>query len=98
MGETSVYRERAELIALVASMYPAVMAYSDPAEPDWPVIYVETPSGQLSWHLSKDDLPLFPHVQVVEAYDARARWDGHTTEEKYRRVRSLAQAQGGAWR
>jgi hypothetical protein len=44
----------------------------DPAQPEWPVAYIETPEGQVSWHL-----PQHGH-----------EWDGHSTEEKYRRVRA----------
>lgn len=42
----------------------------DPKEPDWPVVFVELPTGQVSWHL--------------EQY--KGEWDGHTTEQKYDRV------------
>ena len=42
----------------------------DPAEPEWPVAMIQLPTGQVSWHT-----PRFPQ-----------RWDGHTTEEKYRRL------------
>lgn len=43
----------------------------DPKEPDWPVAFIELPTGQVSWHL-----PQHPNA-----------WDGHTTEEKYDRIR-----------
>jgi hypothetical protein len=48
----------------------------DPAEPDWPVAYIELPTGQVSWHL-----PAHPVV-----------WDGHTTPEKYARIRQYCEA------
>ena len=83
----NVYRERAALVAHLAAVYPSVIAYNDPSEPDWPVIYVDTPQGQLSWHLAKDDLDLFAHVPVVEP-DAVA-WDGHDTPTKYQRLAFL---------
>lgn len=79
------YRERAALVAHLAAIYPAAIAYNDPAEPDWPVIYVTTPHGQLSWHLSEKDGDLFPHVPLIEG-DAAPTWDGHTTAEKYERL------------
>lgn len=44
----------------------------DPAEPDWPVVYIELPTGQVSWHM-----PAHPR-----------EWDGHTTEQKYARIRA----------
>ena len=76
----AAYRERAHLIAHLAALHPSHIGF-DPSEPDWPVVYVETEAGQLSWHLSADDLPLFAHVPRGEA-----DWDGHTTEQKYARL------------
>lgn len=42
----------------------------DPAEPDWPVAYIELPTGQVSWHL-----PQHPTA-----------YDGHSTAAKYKRI------------
>lgn len=47
----------------------------DQSEPEWPVVYIELPTGQVSWHLPQHE---------------RA-WDGHSTEEKYRRCREFAE-------
>lgn len=84
----ALYRERAHLPAILAALYPAVISANDPEEPDWPVVYIETPRGQMTWHLSQTDLDLFscPHVA---GNDPRAQWDWHTTEEKYRRLQLL---------
>lgn len=41
----------------------------DPKEPEWPVAFIDLPTGQVSWHLPQYD----------------GEWDGHGTEEKYRR-------------
>lgn len=86
-----VYRERAHLVAHLAARpdYPSVLSYSDPDEPEWPVLTVHTPAGQLTWHIAPADLDLFAHVPVVAADDPLARWDGHTTDEKYARLRGL---------
>lgn len=43
----------------------------DPEEPDWPVAFIELPTGQVTWH--------FPSHPIA--------WDGHDTDEKYRRIR-----------
>ncbi|PRY35369.1 hypothetical protein [Umezawaea tangerina] len=51
----------------------------DPAEPDWPVAYIELPTGQVSWHMPK---------HTVE-------FDGHSTGGKYRRVREFIASQRG---
>lgn len=48
----------------------------DPKLPEWPVVFIELPTGQVSWHLP----------QHGEA------WDGHSTEEKYERVHALIAA------
>ena len=48
----------------------------DPAEPEWPVVYIELPTGQVSWHMPR------------YAND----FDGHTTEEKYARIREFIAA------
>lgn len=84
----SVYRERAHLVAHLAALYPSVIGYDDPAEPEWAVVYVKTAQGQMSWHISPDDMDLFTHVPRGVAIT----WDGHTTEEKYARLDRLTAA------
>lgn len=83
--QLDIYRERAYLTAHLAKIYPSRLSYSDPEEPDWAVLYVYTPEGQLSWHISPDDMDLFEHVSIVPGVE----WDGHSTEEKYERLARL---------
>lgn len=52
----------------------------DPADPSWPVIFIELPTGQISWHLPQ-------HGTV---------WDGHTRDEKYSRIFAFIDSQHGA--
>lgn len=42
----------------------------DPDEPEWPVAYIELPTGQVSWHTPQHEKD----------------WDGHTTEHKFMRI------------
>ena len=42
----------------------------DPQEPEWPVFYIDLPTGQVSWHM-----PQYGRA-----------WDGHTTDQKYERI------------
>lgn len=86
-SETNPYRERAHLVAHLAAQYTSVIAYGD--DPDWPVVYIDTPAGQLSWHLALSDLDLFAHVPTVAPEDYRAQWDGHDTPTKYDRLDEL---------
>ena len=85
-----IYRERAYLVAYLATRYPSVLSYADPNEPEWPLVFVDTPAGQLSWHIAPEDLELFAALPIVEPYDARAIWDGHDAVEKYERLMRLA--------
>jgi hypothetical protein len=86
------YRERAALIAYLTANYPSVIYYdADPEAPGWPVIFTDTPAGQMSWHLAECDLGLFPHVRAV-LLDRPSPWDGHTTGEKYGRLADLTRA------
>lgn len=55
----------------------------DPTEPDWPVIYVDTPEGQVSWHLPVADL------EVAEWPVYQGTWDGHDVAEKRVRLAKL---------
>ena len=44
----------------------------------WPVVYIELPTGQVSWHMPQHISP----------------WDGHDTDEKYRRVDEFCRLYG----
>lgn len=79
------YRERAALVAYLAAIYPAVIDYRE--DPEWPVVLIETPSGQLSWHFSREDAHLAGFLPGVT--HERKLWDGHTTEVKYERLADL---------
>ncbi|MEV7389595.1 hypothetical protein [Streptomyces sp. NPDC091215] len=81
------YRERAHLVALLAALYPAHIGYTDPAAINWLVVTIETPTGQMSWHIAERDRDLFEHVRLVPS--VHNVWDGHSTEEKYARLRAL---------
>lgn len=42
----------------------------DNEDPDWPVIFISLPTGQVSWHVE----------------DYALEWDGHDTVQKWNRV------------
>lgn len=86
----AAYRERARLVAYLAYGFPSVVAAApDVDEPGWHIVYLRTPAGQMSWHIAPSDLDLFDHVERVDPADPFARWDGHTTDEKYERLAAL---------
>lgn len=83
------YLERNRCVALIAQMAialglkagkarTAIEGWSD----DWHgCIYIDLPAGQVSWHYHDSQAFLF---DALPAYEGK--WDGHDTEEKYRRV------------
>jgi len=83
------YRERAHLVALLAAMTDgAVIAPApDVDEPGWQIAYLKIGGRQASWHISPRDADLFEQVEHVTADHPRAQWDGHTTDDKYARIR-----------
>nr|BFD90701.1 hypothetical protein KitaXyl93_20610 [Kitasatospora sp. Xyl93] len=84
------YRERAHLVAWLAALYPAVLVPAPDVEEDgWCIAYLRVGDHQLSWHIAPTDAGLFDHVERVSLDDARAQWDGHTTEQKYETIRLL---------
>ncbi|MFI7278461.1 hypothetical protein [Streptomyces sp. NPDC049879] len=85
---TAVYRERARLVAFLASTLPSVITPAPDYE-GWFIVYVNGPAGQMSWHLAPGDVDLFPDtVARVASWE----WDGHDTDEKYRRLDAVTRA------
>lgn len=84
-SDIDIYTERAHLLGVMVALFGGVLSFTDPLTPGWPVLYIEAPTGQLSWHIHPDDVWLFPRVPVVEEYP----WDQHSTRTKYKRIRQL---------
>lgn len=83
--EKQAYKQRNRLVmdaVLQAQELGFLAGYRlDPDEPAWPVAVIELvmPDGseaQVSWHLEQHQRP----------------WDGHSTEEKYRRLHAFTSA------
>jgi hypothetical protein len=77
------YRERSQLVSVLSRLYPSHTC-TDDNEPDWLVVCIHTPNGQAGWHISVRDRGLFKHLKNEPNH-----YDGHTTEEKYRRLAAL---------
>ncbi len=82
----AVYRERNQLVSALSKLYPSYFLI-DPSEPDWLVVAVELPTGQVTWHIPDDEIKqFFAHLK----HDTPERaWDGHNNEEKYRRLAAI---------
>jgi hypothetical protein len=89
----NAYFERNKCVTLIAKMalalgFKAGIAQHDPDDKDWEddwrtVIYIDLPSGQVSWHFHDSHIHLLDGLPI---YDGS--WDGHSTEIKYERVLS----------
>ena len=53
---------------------------------EWPILYVDLPTGQVSWHIPKEEIAAyFP--------DYSDEWDGHNVNEKRNRLMRFLEAQ-----
>jgi len=86
------YAERNELVALLSRLWPAHLAPATDAQPGWLyVVCVHTPAGQAAWRVSDADANgMFAHLSMD-----RNDWDGHSTLEKYARLRQIGAEEGG---
>lgn len=83
-----LYTERNHLAQIVALLLRSTGAgsytlESDDAIPGWPVLVVDTPAGQISWHLKPEDVRIFDEIREVTVYD------GHSKEEAMDRLARL---------
>lgn len=82
------YSERNALVCVLSKLWPSHLC-EHPVDPKWDkewlwVVCIHSPVGQLSWHIHISELENFAHLKR-KAND----WDGHTTEEKYKRLAEL---------
>lgn len=86
--KNNAYQERDKLVCALSKMFNSYLA-KHPETDDWDdewrwIVYIELPTGQVSWHIHESEKDLFSHLSVKEN-----NWDGHSTEEKYRRLSLL---------
>lgn len=64
---------------------------------DWKnIVFIRIPQGQLSWHIHDSEVSLFNRLFVASGSETGTPdhvepWDGHTTEEKYERIRRFCE-------
>ncbi|CAL9958696.1 hypothetical protein VPHK225_0038 [Vibrio phage K225] len=72
------YSQRAIAVAVAcaaAMSSPSFMVYrqSDDEKQMW-AVYIDTPTGQFSWHIDDKDMMMFEHIKIVD--DKKLVWDG----------------------
>lgn len=87
-----VYGQRDELLVVLSKLWPAVLmptkreAAVAGTDQDWLwSLRIDAPMGQLVYPLSNASAALFGHLASEAAND----WDGHTAEERSKRLASF---------
>ena len=94
---SAVYRERDTVVALSALLAQhygmRVWVGEDATAQDgWKnVVYIELPTGQVSWHFPDHESYLFNHLEKP----TDTKWDGHNTDVKYQRITDWVTLQKG---
>jgi hypothetical protein len=85
-SQSEAYFDRNQAALALAKLAQAqgmkVGLYIDPQEPDWPVLMIDLPTGQVSWHLPRDEV-----VGQFPEYDQS--WDGHDLDMKRERMEAF---------
>jgi len=90
-SKNGAYRERDQLVCALSKLFPSWLGKHPENETwdhDWrTIVFVQLPTGQCSWHIHDSEAAMFSHLSR-----GSTAWDGHTTEEKYRRLAALRAA------
>lgn len=81
------YEERNKVVAALAKVFPSGIARTaiEGWSEDWHgCVYIDLPTGQVSWHFHDSQAHLFAGLPPYTK-----PWDGHDTPEKYRRLAAL---------
>lgn len=89
-SKDGAYRERDMLVCALSKLFPSYLARHSGADKEWEndwrwIVYIELPTGQVSWHIHDSEREWFNHLQVREN-----NWDGHNSERKYERLQALS--------
>lgn len=86
-SKDNAYWERNELVLFLTKIFPSYLARHPEEDKNWDddwrwIVFVDAPTGQLSWHIHDNEFKKFSHLP-----QGKNEWDGHTTTEKYNRLR-----------
>lgn len=88
--KNEAYRERNMLVCTLSKLFPSWLEKHPIADEDWDdgwrnIVFIDSSKGQLSWYIHDSERWLFSHLEMKEGNS----WDGHTTDEKYKRLLAL---------
>lgn len=81
VGESDAYFDRNQAVLALARLAKAQgLVVGVKEDPEWPILFIDLPTGQVSWHIAKKEL-------VGEWPEYSGVWDNHTLEEKRERMK-----------
>ena len=90
-AKDQAYQERNMCVAALSRVAQSLgcrvwLGQHDPADAAWEddwrnIVFIDLPTGQVSWHIHDSELHLFGHLPR-----GATGWDGHTNAEKYVRL------------
>lgn len=88
-SKSSAYAERNQLVAFISKLYPSHLCRHPESDKEWEdawrwIACIHSPKGQLTWHIHQSEKKQFAHLKEKPAH-----WDGHTTAQKYARLRRI---------
>ena len=87
----AAYQERNRVVQALAKMAMElgykVGIKEDPEDYCYVILYIDLPTGQVSWHIDTNDL-------VTEFPTYEGQWDSHDTNEKYARLEKYTSGKG----
>lgn len=82
------YGERNKLVAALSKLFPSSIERhpdNEVWEADWRwIVFIDLPTGQITYHIHDSELVNYNHLHT----EGR-KWDGHSTDEKYKRIAAL---------
>lgn len=84
------YSERNQLVCALTKAFPynCWMERHPDSDTEWEddwrwIVFIDSSEGSMSWHIHDSELGWFDHLPRRDGNS----WDGHSVEEKYRRLR-----------
>lgn len=69
-SKNDAYHERDMLVCTLTKLFPAYLARHSEEEEweyDWRwIVYIDIPTGQVSWHIHDSERAMFDHLEVKE--------------------------------
>lgn len=88
--KNKAYWERNQLVCAFSKIFPSWLERHPEKDKDWEddwrnIVFINFPGGQCSWHIHDSEFKHFKHLRLKKGDS----WDGHTVEEKYKRIQNL---------